>query len=1064
MKQTFFSLVLFFLMCRAGAQSNGVPVHFTLDKPGYVTLVLEDARGNRVCNLLAETYLPAGPHTVVWDGYDVGEAGGKGGLVRHKVAAGTYHIRGLAHDRIQMRYEFSVNSPGSPPWFTTDGRGGWLADHSPPADALFLPAGNGSPYGGGQAQVLVCSTSGEAGSEFTWLDAQGKRLFGLNTGFWGGTHLARDNGKNALPDIVAYTFISGERDGDNNNMEVRAFRKNGSIVRVINTTFPMELKKSTLPTFKTNAEAYGTNGLAVHNGLVVFSFTRMNKLVFVDARQKRILGEASLPAPRGLVFDNQGRLIALTGTQVKRFTITPGQARLSGEQTLVATGLEDPRRLAQDAQGHLYVADWGKSHQIKVYAPDGKLLRIIGKPGGPQLGLYDEQKLSYPCGMATDDQGWLWVTEAEMFPKRLSLWTQAGKFVKGWYGGPKYGGGGALDPKDKSRFYYAEYEGGGGTEFALDWQSGTYSPKAIYWRPDRTNVEPMPGTAPERAIYAGGYETLTNSFNGQLRYNQDRGIGLWRMDKDHIAHPVAIIANAADLVNGTWGFALKNKTAIAALWKHENPAHVMFLWCDRNGDHIAQPDEVQYMVTTRRNARGEILPDMGLMPLVHPDLSITTSWGTRIMPPRLDERGTPIYDLTKQQIVGNPDWQRSPLVAGNATVSSQDGVAALLGANLKGGAQWRYNYTPEAHIGGAGLMVAPTRQLGFPVHPSGGQAGDIIAISGEKGVIYLLTMDGLFVQTLGGDMRDTPLWRMSGHPRGMTIDNVSFEDEHFHPTINQTSDGSIYLVAGKEHSSILKLEGLETVQREDFGTITVTAQTLAGLPPTLIEEEPKGGRPTLTVARTDQDISITGDTSNLPADTMWAKIDARASGAVLIARDRLVAAFQTGDANALANAGSDPVNLFKFGGALDLMIGANPHVEPNRQQPVAGDMRLLVTRVKSKTKAMLYRAVAPNAAPESRVLFASPVGKVTFDLVEDVSDKVELAQQGGNYEFAIPLSVLGWNPQSGQEFSGDLGLLRGNGAQTTQRAYWSNRNALIVSDIPSEARLQPSQWGVWRIR
>ena len=96
---------------------------------------------------------------------------------------------------------------------------------------------------------------------------------------------------------MAYTFISGERDFDNNNIEVRAFKKNGNIERVSNITFPMELKKSTLPTFKTNGEAYGTNGLAVHDGLVAFSFTRMNKLVFVDARQKKVIGEAAFLLP-----------------------------------------------------------------------------------------------------------------------------------------------------------------------------------------------------------------------------------------------------------------------------------------------------------------------------------------------------------------------------------------------------------------------------------------------------------------------------------------------------------------------------------------------------------------------------------------------------------------------------------------------------------------------------------------------------------------------------------------------------------------------------------------------
>ncbi len=48
-----------------------------------------------------------------------------------------------------MRYEFSVYSPGTPPWKTGDGSGGWLADHSPPADILFLPRGPRPRYGEG---------------------------------------------------------------------------------------------------------------------------------------------------------------------------------------------------------------------------------------------------------------------------------------------------------------------------------------------------------------------------------------------------------------------------------------------------------------------------------------------------------------------------------------------------------------------------------------------------------------------------------------------------------------------------------------------------------------------------------------------------------------------------------------------------------------------------------------------------------------------------------------------------------------------------------------------------
>jgi hypothetical protein len=46
---------------------------------------------------------------------------------------------------------------------------------------------------------------------------------------------------------------------------------------------------------------------------------------------------------------------------------------------------------------------------------------------------------------------------------------------------------------------------------------------------------------------------------------------------------------------------------------------------------------------------------------------------------------------------------------------------------------------------------------------------------------------------------------------------------------------------------------------------------------------------------------------------------------------------------------------------------------------------------------------------------------------------------------------------------GDIGILRGTGAITTQRLYWNNLNTSIATDIPSEARLQPGNWGLWKL-
>ena len=82
--------------------------------------------------------------------------------------------------------------------------------------------------------------------------------------------------------------------------------------------------------------------------------------------------------------------------------------------------------------------------------------------------------------------------------------------------------------------------------------------------------------------------------------------------------------------------------------------------------------------------------------------------------------------------------------------------------------------------------------------------------------------------------------------------------------------------------------------------------------------------------------------------------------------------------------------------------------------------------------------------------------------MEDVSDKVEFGEdKNGSYEIAVPLSVLGLEPKPGIRIKGDIGILRGNGKQTTQRVYWTNKATAIVSDVPSEAELTPKLWGTW---
>jgi hypothetical protein len=132
-------------------------------------------------------------------------------------------------------------------------------------------------------------------------------------------------------------------------MEVRAFKRDGRIESVVKITFPHD----SVQRFKSN-EAYGANGLAVYDGLVVIAFTHQNKLIFADAHRRSVIGDVAIPSPRGLSFDRHGRLYVITESKVKRFSVAPGQARLADEATVIGHGLSEPRRTFVSGDGTLY--------------------------------------------------------------------------------------------------------------------------------------------------------------------------------------------------------------------------------------------------------------------------------------------------------------------------------------------------------------------------------------------------------------------------------------------------------------------------------------------------------------------------------------------------------------------------------------------------------------------------------------------------------------------------------------------------------------------------------------
>ncbi|HYR46122.1 MAG TPA: flippase activity-associated protein Agl23, partial [Thermoanaerobaculia bacterium] len=80
----------------------------------------------------------------------------------------------------------------------------------------------------------------------------------------------------------------------------------------------------------------------------------------------------------------------------------------------------EPRGLAADARGNLYVADT-KNSRVQVFDGNGQFLRQFGSKG-PGDGQFNE-----PCGLAVDSQGDIWV--ADTWNQRITHFASDGKYL-----------------------------------------------------------------------------------------------------------------------------------------------------------------------------------------------------------------------------------------------------------------------------------------------------------------------------------------------------------------------------------------------------------------------------------------------------------------------------------------------------------------------------------------------------------------------------------------------------------------------------------------------------------
>jgi hypothetical protein len=722
----------------------------------------------------------------MWDGLD-----DRGRLA----PPGDYRWKAVFRAPLHLKYEFTVNHAGTPPWLSGT-TGGWLSDHCAPQSACAIGD-----------KVFVGAQLAENGNTLIALDMAGRKLWGAKWLNLAGAQVLASDGK-ALYVGSEGGWIGAKLQVNVVDPATYAFRN------VVEETYA---SPEATPQLVGLAVRDGKAYLALHEPQVIAIYT----LPDADHPAAQRVGELPLKDPGGLAFDAQGDLWAVSGTQVVRFASAAGEA-----QPVIIEGLTSPQQLAFDVAGNPCVSDGAPSCQVKVFDVKGALLRTVGKPGGRKLGPYDPECMDNPQGIAVDAQGQLWVAENSRQPKRVSLWSRDGRLVQAFHGPTRYGGSGYLDATDRTRLH------DDGMTFRLDWDKGTW---------DLTDVHYQVGAAasmvfertPGRSWSHDGRTFLSNH-----DYWTSRVLVLDERLASGVIAPLAA-AGRAD------GVPLWAEDRFEELRGGKEPKDLNFLWSDLNRDDAIQDEEVRFFQTLAGGTAQwgwEALWSMWITE----DCGFVVSangWGPKQYAWKLpvvswQDNGAPVFDAEHPVLIADVERHTVPVYDNvvQSILADSKGRAILIanpitGCDDQGKALWTYeNPWPGVHGSHSapsykpGMVIGGMLALGMAKH--NGDLGEVFATSGNKGQVYLFTTDGLLVATLFADCPVGQPWSMAEARRGMLLDDLSLGEEHFGGQFTRTSDGRYYLVVGSNHTSIVQVAGMETLRRTDGG-FSLDAATVA---------------------------------------------------------------------------------------------------------------------------------------------------------------------------------------------------------------------------------------------
>ena len=430
-----YRVLLVLLASLVGSASAEIPLSYVLPEAGQVSIVIWNADGIVVRELLHAAPRDKGKNVERWDGLD--ERG-------RPVPAGEYSWKLLLTQGLKAQYILTLGTNPTPRLDT------WPGNHCGARSVAVDDTGMYVSGGCGEGAILALKQT---------LD--GKRIWTIPHWFeaWCGGHaLASAGGKLFLMHQTGRTPV----------IDAAA----GKRLTTWDLFWPGDDGKTDDEARK---EVPKTIDLDAGGDQIVVSYTKHNAIRWLNPADGTVLNEAAVEAPLGIAVDPNGNRVLV----ISKGKIVAVTRQAKTPAPVVTADLVEPWRLdVDDKTGDIFVVDRGTCQQVKRFSKDGKLLKAYGVPGGrPPFGPYDPNKFTEMEDIAADQTGGFIIVENRA-PRRTARFDAGGKLVREWYGGQHYANAAVLYPNDPTTAIV--YTAWVLMKVKIDWQTQTWKVDRIY--------------------------------------------------------------------------------------------------------------------------------------------------------------------------------------------------------------------------------------------------------------------------------------------------------------------------------------------------------------------------------------------------------------------------------------------------------------------------------------------------------------------------------------------------------------------------------------------------------